>query len=648
MKRQWLAATALFLALQTGAGIWTGAHVDAAQAAKMTQYRVYQNDKALKEFAVYSDAVKYAQSFAYSHVEKIATHTWMWDNFPKYVVFQNGETNTARQFRTYEEALRLAKTLTNAHIRNLEQPGWAYSRYAAYQLYQGDKTKPAWAFMTLDEAKKEAKKWSNAHIVDLASHKWVWNNITQAQLTKQRAGSAVYQIVVDGVPANDNMYAALSDAVHSAASITNSEVLNTATGVIAHSNAAKYQVFQNGRTIGDPFLNLQAAIQYAKRFANTTIMADGKEWWTNTPFLTVYQKDRKLTSFHTRSAAVSYAAAYADAAVRTADGHTIWSNEQKLLYLGWNGTSDANSVLGQLAGTQGLDIDSPTWFELSDASGKLTDRSTNELAASIRSQGIKLWPLVHNQFDAKLTTAFLANPTARQSFIKKLVGRAYEIGAEGINLDFEGLAASDRAAFTSFVKQLTDAAHASKLKVSIDLIRGDAAWNDRTAYDFAAIGEIVDTVVMMAYDQHWKGSDTPGSVAELGWVEQGVQQYLNYGIPRSKVMLGIPFYVREWKLDAKGNIVKDANGAYVSRAIFMNQLSKVIADKQAVGIYDAASGQTKYKYTEDGYTYVFWAETSASVLKRVDIANKYDLAGVAFWRLGYEDSSLWTSLLQKK
>jgi spore germination protein YaaH len=198
------------------------------------------------------------------------------------------------------------------------------------------------------------------------------------------------------------------------------------------------------------------------------------------------------------------------------------------------------------------------------------------------------------------------------------------------------------------VKQLTDAAHARKLKVSIDLIRGDVLWNDKTAYDFDAIGEIVDTVVMMAYDQYWKGSNTPGSVAELDWVEEGVKQYLNYGIPRSKVMLGIPFYVREWKLDAKGNIVKDTNGAYVSRAIFMNQLSKLIADKQAVGTYDPGSGQTKYKYTEGGYTYVFWAETTSSVLKRVSIANKYDLAGVAFWRLGYEDASLWTSLLQKK
>lgn len=648
MKRKWLATTALLVALQTGAGMWTGSHADAAQAAKMTQYRVYQNDTALKEFAVYTDAVKYAKSFAYSHVEKIATHTWMWDNFPRYAVYQNGETNTARQFRTYEEALKLAKTLTNAHIRDLEQPGWLYSRYAVYQLYQGDKTKPAWSFMTLDEAKKEAKKWSNVHVVDIASAKWVWNNITTAQLTQQRAGTAVYQIVVDGAPADNNMYAALTDAVHYAAAIPNSEVINTATGIVAHSNAPHYQVQQNSREIGSPFLDLQTAIKYAKRFSNTQVIADGKEWWTNTPFITVYQNNKKLTSFHTRAAAVAYAASYADASVQTADGHTIWSNEQQLLYLGWNGTSDANSVLGQLSGTQGLDIDSPTWFELADTSGTLTDRSTDELAASIRSQGIKLWPLVHNNFDAKLTTAFLANATARQTFINKLVSRAYAIGAEGINLDFEGLAASDRAAFTSFVKQLTTAAHASKLKVSIDLIRGDVAWNDKTAYDFAAIGEIVDTVVMMAYDQHWKGGDTPGSVAELGWVEEGVKQYLNYGIPRSKVMLGIPFYVREWKLDTQGNIVKDANGAYVSRAIFMNQLSQLIADKQAVGTYDSTSGQTKYKYTEGGYTYVFWAETSASILKRVDIADKYDLAGVAFWRLGYEDASLWTSLLQKK
>lgn len=633
----------MLIVLQTLASSWAFA----AGAARMTEYRVYQNEKALKEFADYNAAVAYAKSFAYTHVEKIAGRVWLWDNFPRYALYQNGVTNDARQFRSYDEALKVASGLTNVHIRDLEKPGWAYSRYGAYQLYQGDNTKAAWSYVTLDAAKKEAKKWSNAHIVEIASGKWVWDNLTVTQKANQRSGDPIYDIIVDGVTSGDRTYSFLYDAVQAAAATPGSEVLNTSTGKIAHSNALRFEVLQNGRKIG-AYLSVHAAINFARGFANSEVVANGSTYWTNSPYLAVYQSGSKIASFNTRKSAVAFAAGYANAAVRTADGRTIWSNEKKLRYLGWNGTSNSATVLGQLANTQGLDIDSPTWFELKDSSGTLGDSSTNELAQSIRSQGMELWPLVHNHFDDKLTTAFLANSTARQSFINRLVNRAAELGAEGINLDFEGLAASDRAAFTSFVKQLTQAAHGKNLKLSIDLLRGDVRWNDKTAYDIAAIGAVVDTVIIMAYDQHWKGGDEAGSVAELGWVEEGVKQYLDYGIPRSKLMLGIPFYVREWKLDAQGLLVKDASGSYVSRAILMSQLPQLIADKGATGVYDSESGQIKYKYVENGYTYVFWAETSSTVMKRIDIAKKYDLAGAAFWRLGYEDASLWTSLLRSK
>jgi spore germination protein YaaH len=147
--------------------------------------------------------------------------------------------------------------------------------------------------------------------------------------------------------------------------------------------------------------------------------------------------------------------------------------------------------------------------------------------------------------------------------------------------------------------------------------------------------------MIMAYDEHWSGSDKPGSVSTLAWAEEGVKQFLNYGIPRSKLMLGIPFYVREWKLDSAGKLVSN-------RAIFMKEVPKLIADTGAVGVWDASAGQMKYSYTKDGFTYQFWAETQDTVKARIELARKYDLAGVAAWRLGYESSELWTMMLQMK
>ncbi len=212
---------------------------------------------------------------------------------------------------------------------------------------------------------------------------------------------------------------------------------------------------------------------------------------------------------------------------------------------------------------------------------------------------------------------------------------------QGINIDFESLAGSDRARFTAFVQQLTNAAHAKNLTVSIDLPRGSLSWNHLTAFDHNKLGQIVDYVIIMAYDQHYRSSPTPGSVAGMQWTEQGVIEFLSYGIPRDKLILGIPFYVREWKLDSANNIVSN-------RAIFTSELEQLIAEKNASMTWDPRFSQFKVAYTDGGFTHVFWLENNGTLQARIDIAKKYDLAGLAAWRLGYEPESFWMTLLRAK
>lgn len=639
MRTKITAAVALLLFFQSMlAGIAPAA--DAA-AGKMTMFRVYQNDKALKEFQTEAQAVSYARKYAYSHVETISGRGWVWDNFPRYKLYQNGVSSAKWEFRTYAQALSAAKGLQNVHIRDLEKIGWTYQSYAKFRLYQGDRTLAGWSFLTLDAAKKEAKKWNNAHVIELSSNSWVWDNLTAAQKKAQRAAKPVYRITVLGQPVQgDKLHSFLQDAIAAAAKVSGSEVRNIATGATVHSNVPAYAVKQNNKEIG-AFLGLDAAVQYAKKYANSEVLTGDAALWTSIPYLSVYQRDKKLKAFHTREAAIAYAKYYANSSVRQADGRTIWSNAKSLVYMGWNGSASSETVIGHVAGTQGLTIDSPTWFELSSADGSIKDTSDPAVVAAFKEQGIQVMPLVHNQFDRELTKAFLKNAAAQEQFIVKLVDRVKELGAAGVNLDFEEVAGADRAAFTAFVASLAKAVHAKGMKLSIDLPRGSASWNHLTAYDHAALASIVDTIVIMAYDEHWSGSDKPGSVSGLAWTEEGVRQFLGYGIPRSKLMLGIPFYVREWKLDGNGKLIGN-------RAIYMKEVPKLIAETNAKGVLDPVSGQMKYTYVKDGFTYLLWAETEATVKARILIAKKYDLAGVAAWRLGYESSDLWTMMLRMK
>ncbi|MFC5648394.1 glycosyl hydrolase family 18 protein [Paenibacillus solisilvae] len=629
---------ALTLALQ--AGMSSTASAAAAGTGSTTNYRVYQNDKALREFNTSKGAIAYAKNFSYAHVEKITGKLWVWDNFPKYKVYENGFSTSSREFRTLQEAKQFAAKLKFAQIRDLEKPGFVAGTYPKYQLYQGDKTLANWSYATLADAKKAAKAYINVHIIDLASNQWIWDNLTVYQKSQQRLGTAKYEIQRDGVSVDTARYAFLLDALRASTRIAGSSVVNVETGLIVHNNLPGFTITQNGTPVKSVY-SIDSAVYAAKSLVNAAVTKNGLEWWTNTPYLKVAQGAHFLRSFHTHESAVKYAAQFSDSIVTNADGRAVWNNKRKLLYWGWNGSSRTSTVLSQVSQTHGLDYDSPSWFELAGADGRLSDYSDPALVHAMKQSGIKLTPLVSNQFDAKLTTSFLKNAAARKSFIQNLVGRLKSLGADGVNLDFEMMAGSDRAAYSSFVRSLTNAAHLAGLTVSIDLPRGDVNWDAKTAYDHAELAGIVDMIMIMAYDQHWQNSDEAGSVAELPWVEEGVQQFLDYGIPRSKLMLGVPFYVREWRVNAAGKLVD-------SKAILMKDIPGLIQEQSALGRFDKASGQIKFTYNKDGYTHVFWAETMDTMKARIAIAKKYELAGVAAWRLGYESSNLWTLLLQQK
>ena len=120
------------------------------------------------------------------------------------------------------------------------------------------------------------------------------------------------------------------------------------------------------------------------------------------------------------------------------------------------------------------------------------------------------------------------------------MNKASQLGVEGLNIDFESLAAKDREHIQHSFVILQLQAMLRNLIISIDLPRGSLAWNHNTAYDHANLAEIVDYIITMAYDQHYSGSTTAGSVSGLQWTETGIKEFLSYGIPREKLILRYP------------------------------------------------------------------------------------------------------------
>ena len=297
-------------------------------------------------------------------------------------------------------------------------------------------------------------------------------------------------------------------------------------------------------------------------------------------------------------------------------------------------STDANNYFADTTQNMtGVNVISPTWFSVSDNDGNVSSLASGEYVMQAHEKGLKVWGLVDNFSENMSTTTVLSNTAARQNLENQLVTYALKAGLDGINVDFESLSEDVGIHFLQFLRELSIQCHENNLVLSVD----NPVPEDFTShYDRAEQGKVVDYVIIMGYDEHYVGSDT-GSVASLPWVEQGVKDTLAE-VPAKRTILAIPFYTRLWKTTD--------GGALTSEAIGMDQAQQAISDNGAETYWDKTTSQNYGTYEGDGTTYQIWLEDSKSIAEKVKLIPKYKLAGVAEWKLGFENSGIWSVITE--
>lgn len=297
-------------------------------------------------------------------------------------------------------------------------------------------------------------------------------------------------------------------------------------------------------------------------------------------------------------------------------------------------STDANNYFADTTQNMtGVNVISPTWFSVSDNDGNVSSLASGEYVMQAHEKGLKVWGLVDNFSENMSTTTVLSNTAARQNLENQLVTYALKVGLDGINVDFESLSEDVGIHFLQFLRELSIQCHENNLVLSVD----NPVPEDFTShYDRAEQGKVVDYVIIMGYDEHYVGSDA-GSVASLPWVEQGVKDTLAE-VPAKRTILAIPFYTRLWKTTD--------GGALTSEAIGMDQAQQAISDNGAETYWDKTTSQNYGTYEGDGATYQIWLEDSKSIAEKVKLIPKYKLAGVAEWKLGFENSGIWSVITE--
>ena len=294
--------------------------------------------------------------------------------------------------------------------------------------------------------------------------------------------------------------------------------------------------------------------------------------------------------------------------------------------------SAANDALGELLSTtQGVNVVAPTWFTLSDNEGNYQSLASKSYVEQAHAKGIQVWAVVDN-FSQEISKnvqseVLLSKTSVRKKLIDKLMKDAETYALDGINLDFESLREEAGVHYVQFIRELSVACRGKGIVLSVDNYV-PAAYNK--FYNRKEQGIVADYVIIMGYDEHYAGGE-PGPVASLGYVESGIRDTIAL-VPKEKVINGVPFYTRLWT-ESEGKTSSKALGIFSAKQ-WLKDNSVETQWQEDVGLnYGEAN-------TEAGRSYL-WMEDTKSLGLKMDLIKKYDLAGVAGWKLGLETQDIW-------
>lgn len=235
-------------------------------------------------------------------------------------------------------------------------------------------------------------------------------------------------------------------------------------------------------------------------------------------------------------------------------------------------------------------------------------------------------PMVQNalggKWDGAGSAALFADPKARAAFLDRLVPFLAANRAGGVFFDFEDLPESAQGPYRAFLAD----AHARFAPrgwiVAIAAPVGNAAW------DLPAYAKVTDKVFLMAYDEH-ETSGEAGPIASQRWFARAVADSAR-GIPPTKLVVAIGSYAYDWRAAGAGD------------SLSVEEAWQSAADSNAKPMFDKASGNTGFAYSEGDSRHVVWMLDAVSAYNQLAFLQRAGVGSVALWRLGSEDPGLWT------
>jgi cellulose synthase/poly-beta-1,6-N-acetylglucosamine synthase-like glycosyltransferase/peptidoglycan/xylan/chitin deacetylase (PgdA/CDA1 family)/spore germination protein YaaH len=238
---------------------------------------------------------------------------------------------------------------------------------------------------------------------------------------------------------------------------------------------------------------------------------------------------------------------------------------------------------------------------------------------------------LRNEWQPDITAKFMADPAARQRFRTELMNFLATDQYKGLTLDIEAFPESSRGDYHALVQELYGDLHAKGLKLYIAV-----PVNDKT-FDYSAIAQISDGLILMNYDQHYPGGDS-GPVAGQDWFLKNLQDALKV-IPREKIICAVGNYGYDWAMK-KGQ--KKGTPPASVHTVSVQDAWLEAEDAETDVNFDDDAMNPHFAYLDDSdVRHDVWFLDGVTLLNQMRAAHSLGIYTFALWRLGSEDRSLW-------
>ncbi|MBA3732976.1 glycosyltransferase [Patescibacteria group bacterium] len=298
------------------------------------------------------------------------------------------------------------------------------------------------------------------------------------------------------------------------------------------------------------------------------------------------------------------------------------------LVIGFMVNWDDNSFESLKQNFEKIDILSPEWLHIKDGTGNITldnEGLQKEVTEYVRSRNsnLAIIPLVNNfGWQKSILHEVLRKNSTRAHLISELLKYIKDRKYAGISIDFENIDDIDQRNFSQFIEEISSTFHAENLQVSVNVIP------DNPAYEFKRLSLAADHVILMMYDENI-ATDPAGPISGIDWYSELLTN-LSKEIPSNKMIIAMGAYSNDWQGNNKAE-----------QKSFEDALLTATDSEGVISLNPISLSSTYQYYDDTDKLHTVWMQDSVSLFNQYMIASRFSPAGVALWRLGGEDKSIW-------